>query len=86
MDNSKINNHEATVENLEEAGYRRYQGDEMDIYYNVNICEHVGECVGGNAAVWEVGRKPWILPNNGEKLGNQRIINRCPSGALKYIK
>ncbi|MEY8457719.1 (4Fe-4S)-binding protein [Lactococcus ileimucosae] len=86
MENFKINNQEATVENLIEAGYRRYRGEEMDIYYNANICEHVGECVRGNPAVWEVGRKPWILPDNGEKLDNQRIINRCPSGALKYIK
>ncbi|HAP15405.1 (4Fe-4S)-binding protein [Lactococcus muris] len=86
MENFKINGQEATVENLTEAGYRRYRGEEMDIYYNANICEHVGECVRGNPAVWEVGRKPWILPDNGEKLDNQRIINRCPSGALKYIK
>ncbi|WP_251713068.1 (4Fe-4S)-binding protein [Lactococcus ileimucosae] len=86
MENFKINDQEATVENLIEAGYRRYRGEEMDIYYNANICEHVGECVRGNPAVWEVGRKPWILPDNGEKLDNQRIINRCPSGALKYIK
>ncbi|MEY8443568.1 (4Fe-4S)-binding protein [Lactococcus ileimucosae] len=86
MENFKINNQEATVENLIEAGYRCYRGEEMAIYYNANICEHVGECVRGNSAVWEVGRKPWILPDNGEKLDNQRIINRCPSGALKYIK
>ena len=38
------------------------------------------------AAVWEVGRRPWIIPENGEKFDNQEIINRCPSGALKFIK
>ena len=51
----------------------------MDIYYNAQICEHAGECVRGNAAVWEVGRRPWIIPDNGEKIDNQAIINRCPS-------
>lgn len=86
MDNSKINNQATTDENLDQAGYRRYRGKEMDIYYNAQICEHAGECVRGNAAVWEVGRRPWIIPDNGERFDNQEIINRCPSGALKFIK
>jgi len=87
MNNSKLNNvvTVATEENLLAAGYRKYKGKEMDIYYNVNICQHIGECVRGNPKVWEVGRKPWIVPDNGEKAFNQEVINRCPSGALKFI-
>lgn len=86
MDNSKLNSQPATDANLQKAGYRKYLGNEMDIYYHAGICEHAGECVRGNPEVWEVGRKPWILPDKGQKSDMQRVINRCPSGALKFIK
>ena len=83
MDNSKLFDDVATEEELLKNDYRKYHGENMDIYYNATICEHAGECVRGNPLVFEVGRKPWIIPDNGDTPSNQ--INRCPSGALKYL-
>ena len=85
MDNSKLFDDVATEEELLKNDYRKYHGENMDIYYNATICEHVGECVRGNPLVFEVGRKPWIIPDNGDTPSNQTVINRCPSGALKYL-
>lgn len=85
MDNSKLFGKDATEEELLKKDYRKYFGKKMDIYYNVSICEHAGECVRGNPLVFEVGRKPWIIPDNGEVTSTQSVINRCPSGALKYL-
>lgn len=85
MDNSKLFGEAANEEQLLKNDYRKYRGENMDIYYNVAICEHAGECVRGNPLVFEVGRKPWIIPDNGDVTSNQSVINRCPSGALKYL-
>ncbi len=85
MDNSKLFDDVATEEELLKNDYRKYHGENMDIYYNATICEHAGECVRGNPLVFEVGRKPWIIPDNGDAPSNQTVINRCPSGALKYL-
>ena len=87
MDNTKYNDSDVTVtdEGLEAAGYRKYRGTEMDIYWSKDICQHAAECVRGNPEVWNVDRKPWIMPDNGTKAYNQEVIQRCPSGALKFI-
>lgn len=85
MDGSKINGENVTAENLTNAGYRKYQGKEVDVYYNATVCQHAGNCVRGNAAIYEVGRKPWIVADNADVNENIRVVNDCPSGALKYL-
>lgn len=74
-----------TEEELLAQGYRKYTGEKVDIYYNHNICEHVSNCVRGNPQVFEVGRKPWILSDNGEAQEVMRVVNTCTTGALKYV-
>lgn len=86
MDGSKLNNEAVTEEELLAKGYRKYHGEEVDIYYSKDICAHIGNCVRGNGAVFEVGRRPWIIADNGEVNDNVRVIDTCPSGALKYIR
>lgn len=71
-------------EELLESGYRKYDGDTIDIYYNKDLCEHAAKCVKGNPEVFEVGRRPWIIANNGTNEENEFVINQCPTGALKY--
>ena len=34
--------------------------------------------------VFEVGRKPWIMPENGKEEDIIKVIDKCPSGALSY--
>ncbi|MBO0474763.1 hypothetical protein IGL98_001289 [Enterococcus sp. DIV0840] len=86
MDGSKINDKPVTQEILLEEGYRKYSGEGLDIYYSKDICAHIGNCVFGNPDVFEVGRRPWIIADNGSIEENIRVIDTCPSGALKYIR
>lgn len=65
-------------------GYRKYAGEEIDVYYHKDICEHAGKCVHGDPAVFEVGRKPWIIPLKDHTQSIVDIVAKCPSGALKY--
>ncbi|MDH6364621.1 putative Fe-S cluster protein YjdI [Enterococcus sp. PF1-24] len=86
MDGNKIDGKKVTAEMLVEKGYRKYSGEEIDIYYNKDICAHIGNCVRGNGAVFEVGRRPWIIADNSTVADDIQVINTCPSGALKYIR
>lgn len=67
-----------------QAGYRKYSGEKVDVYYHQGMCQHAAKCVKGNPAVFEVGRRPWIMPDNGEVGQLTGVIDTCPSGALKY--
>lgn len=42
------------------------------------------ECVKGTPDVFKVGRRPWIMLENGESEYIVEVIERCPSGALTY--
>lgn len=86
MEGNKLGEQQTTEELLLAKGYRKYTGEEIDIYYNKDICAHVGNCVRGNSAVFEVGRRPWIIPDNGDAKGDARVINTCPTGALKFVR
>ena len=71
-------------ESILNKGYRKYEGSEIDIYYSTEKCKHAGICVRGNGNVFNVKRKPWILPDNGEADEVMKVIDACPSGALRY--
>jgi uncharacterized Fe-S cluster protein YjdI len=86
MDGSRLNDKPAVEEELLAQGYRKYTGEDIDIYYNKSICIHSGNCVRGNPEVFEVGRRPWIIPDNASADEDSRVINTCPSGALKFIR
>ena len=38
----------------------------------------------GAPKVFEVGRKPLIIPENGREEDIIKVIDKCPSGALSY--
>ncbi|WP_207696560.1 hypothetical protein DOK67_0002133 [Enterococcus sp. DIV0212c] len=86
MDGSKIDGKKVTEETLLLQGYRKYSGEDLDIYYSKEICAHIGNCVRGNSEVFEVGRRRWIIADNGTVEDDIRVIETCPSGALKYIR
>lgn len=70
---------------LLETGYKKYTGEKIDVFYNKDICTHAGECVKGNGDVFEVGRRPWVMPDAAEANEVAEVIDRCPSKALQYI-
>ena len=64
---------------LLEAGYRAYTGEKIDVYFNTDICQH-----SGSAKLFNLKRKPWIIPDEVDVATVVRVIDTCPSGALKY--
>ena len=65
---------------LLDAGYRAYTGEKI----NTGICKHSGNCVRGSAKLFDLKRKPWIAPDEVDAETVMRVIDTCPSGALKY--
>lgn len=83
---TKINQSTISEEELLNTGYRKYTGEDIDIFYNKDLCQHVGNCTKGSPEIFEVKRRPWILADNDSVEKAADVINTCPSGALKYIQ
>jgi len=48
---------------LLDGGYRCYTGEKIDVWFNTAICQHSGNCVRGNGKLFNLKRKPWIMPD-----------------------
>ena len=61
-----------------------YVDDAIDISYDVHRCIHAAECIRGLPAVFDSGRRPWILPSAASADEIADVIAKCPSGALHF--
>ena len=68
-------------ENLAE---KAYESDDITVYWNPELCEHAGECIRSNNEVFNVAKRPWVDLSKAPAGEIARIIDKCPSGALKY--
>ncbi|KMK77163.1 (4Fe-4S)-binding protein [Alkalihalobacillus pseudalcaliphilus] len=73
-------------EELIASDYRRYQGEDVDVYFNKEICTHSGNCVQSLPEVFDVKRKPWIRADREQANQVIETIKKCPSGALQYVE
>lgn len=65
---------------------RHYASDKIDISFDPDRCIHARECVRGLPAVFDIGRRPWILPTAASCDEIAAIVTKCPSGALHYTR
>lgn len=75
-----------TEKELKEKGYRVYRGKDGDVYFNLSICIHSGNCVRTLPEVFNVKRTPWIIADNTSKEAIKETVLCCPSGALQYVE
>jgi uncharacterized Fe-S cluster protein YjdI/CDGSH-type Zn-finger protein len=61
-----------------------YRGRDIEVSFDLDICIHVGECLRGERQVFELKRRPWILPDAASAEEVADVVRRCPSGALLY--
>ena len=66
------------------ADDRRYEGDEVDITYNLKRCIHAKFCVNGLSSVFDIDKRPWIDADGAGADKIADVIGQCPSGALHY--
>ena len=72
-------------EELEAQGFKTYENEDIQVFWNPRICQHAGNCVMGNGKVFEVGRRPWVDLSQAPAVEIADIIDRCPSRALQYV-
>jgi CDGSH-type Zn-finger protein/uncharacterized Fe-S cluster protein YjdI len=61
-----------------------YQGEDIEVYYNLRRCIHAAECVRGLPAVFDRDRRPWIEPDQDSADQVAKVIMKCPTGALYF--
>ena len=61
-----------------------YKSDQIEVTYDPKLCIHAAECVKGLPKVFNPNSKPWVDPNNASSDEVAAVIERCPTGALKY--
>jgi len=60
-----------------------YEGSHAIISYDEKVCTHAGECVKGLPQVFDPKKTPWIQPGDVAYETAEKVVSRCPSGALK---
>ena len=74
----------AKREELEKQGFKTYENDAIQVFWNPNLCQHAGKCARGNIGVFNPKRRPWIDLSQATAKEIGDIIDQCPSKALQY--
>jgi uncharacterized Fe-S cluster protein YjdI/CDGSH-type Zn-finger protein len=61
-----------------------YRGRDIEVSFDLDLCIHIGECLRGQPQVFQLNRRPWILPDMAPADEVAEVVQRCPSGALLY--
>ncbi|MFB7511777.1 (4Fe-4S)-binding protein [Streptomyces sp. NPDC056144] len=68
----------------EKPKIKEYEGEGITVTFEPRRCLHAAECVHGLPEVFDLARRPWILPDAADPDVLAEVIRRCPSGALQY--
>jgi uncharacterized Fe-S cluster protein YjdI len=67
-----------------------YTGPLVNVSFDLEICQHSGNCVRGMPSVFDTSKRPWIDPENADtpELAQhlRETIWTCPSGALRVVE
>lgn len=61
-----------------------YEADDITVEYDQERCIHAAECVKNLPSVFNPDKRPWIQPEHATTDQIKRVVQSCPSGALKY--
>jgi len=65
---------------------KSYRGSEITVTFAARRCLHFAECLRGLPEVFDVQARPWVRPDNADAATVADVVQRCPSGALHYIR
>ena len=63
---------------------RIYEAPELVVEYDVSRCIHAAKCVQGLPQVFDPDQRPWIDPERAPAEDISEVIERCPTGALRF--
>ena len=62
-----------------------YRAAGITVTFDPNVCEHSGVCLRALPAVFDVRRRRWVAADAASPAEVASAIDRCPSGALRYV-
>jgi uncharacterized Fe-S cluster protein YjdI len=65
------------------ATRKRYHGTAVEVSFDGARCRHAAECLRGLATVFDLSRRPWIMPDAADPDDVVQVVARCPTGALR---
>ena len=63
---------------------KTYRGEAIEVSFDLDLCTHIGECLRRSPDVFQLRRRPWVVPDAASADEVANVIERCPSGALQY--
>ena len=63
---------------------RVYENDEIRVYWYADKCWKAKECIMGSPEAFDMHRRPWVDIDAIPAAETAAVIDKCPSGALKY--
>lgn len=63
---------------------KEYSNDSISVSFEKDVCIHSGVCIRGLPEVFDLNSRPWINVNGASTESIKNLIDKCPSGALKY--
>jgi uncharacterized Fe-S cluster protein YjdI/CDGSH-type Zn-finger protein len=67
------------------SGVRKvYRGQDIEVSFDLDLCVHIAECLRGHPGVFDLNRRPWVLPDAATADEVADVVQLCPSGALLY--
>jgi uncharacterized Fe-S cluster protein YjdI len=63
---------------------RVYETPAIAIEWRAHRCVHSAVCLQGLPEVFDVRRRPWVLPEEASADEIARLVAQCPSGALHF--
>ncbi|MEO5681206.1 MAG: (4Fe-4S)-binding protein [Chitinophagaceae bacterium] len=64
----------------------KYSNKDITIIWKPDTCIHSKICWHGLREVFDPARRPWIIADAADTAKIMEQIDKCPSGALSYIK
>ncbi|MDD3852472.1 MAG: (4Fe-4S)-binding protein [Syntrophomonadaceae bacterium] len=63
---------------------KEYRTDDIIVHWEAEICSHSAICLKNLPQVFNLDARPWINVNAASAEDIIRLIDLCPSGALRY--
>lgn len=65
---------------------KTYNAQDIDVYFEPHKCIHKAACINGLSQVFDTKKRPWIDPTQATAEEIAEVVERCPSGALSYLR
>lgn len=63
---------------------QHYESDAIEVTFEPALCVHSARCLAALPAVFDVGKRRWVAPENATADEVAAAVRGCPSGALQY--